>query len=64
MSRDPFGLRQTLVELAVTVLIVSFCLHWAVQLLAEVWPWLVGLGGGVVMLGIGWRVLQYRRDRW
>lgn len=64
MTGDPFNIRKALLELAVTVLVVAFCLHWAALLIAEVWPWLLGISCVALVLAIGWRVLLGRRNRW
>lgn len=61
MDNDPFHLRRFLLELAFTVLIVSFCLHWAALLVAEVWPWLVGIGCTLLIGALLWRWRQRSR---
>lgn len=64
MNRDPFGFRQMLMEFAVAVLVVAFCLHWAVILIEQVWPWLLGFFVTSMLGTIAWRVWWYRSGRW
>jgi uncharacterized membrane protein len=64
MGNDPFGARQALMEMAVAALLISFCLHWAAILIAQVWPWLLLIAAtvGAIRLAIVW--VRWRNSGW
>lgn len=65
MPRPPRNLATWIVQLALSILLASICLHIAVGLLAEVWPWLIGIGLVVGLFVLLVRVLLWwRRQRY
>jgi hypothetical protein len=64
MGRDPFGLQHTLVSLAISVLVIAWCLNWAACLIEEALPVLAGVAGVGVIGWVGWKVHSFRRNRW
>lgn len=61
---SPRSVGRSLLGFALAVLLAALCLHWAVQLLAAVWPWLLGIGLVVVFLVGLWHWLRWRRQSW
>jgi hypothetical protein len=64
---DPFGLGQQLLRFALTILVAALALHWAAQLVLDIWP-VLAVSAGVVIalsllgLGVGW--WRRRQSRW
>lgn len=58
------SLLSRLLGAAWTLLLIAGLLWLAVQLLAEVWIWLVGIVALVVLVRIGIWAHRWRRDEW
>jgi hypothetical protein len=64
---DPFGLGQQLLRFAFCVLLAALALHWAAQLILEIWPVLAIVAGTVMSLGLLWMAGNWwlrRQSRW
>jgi len=61
MLRPQRNLATWIIQLALSILLASICLHIAVGLLAQVWPWLVGIGLAVGLLALLVRLLLWWR---
>ena len=64
MSSEPRGFIDRLVNLAWKLFGIALLIWLAVELIGQVWQWLVG---GVVVVGIIWllwRLHRARRDLW
>lgn len=52
------------ISMCVGILFGAFVLYCAVQLIASIWPWLVGIVGVVALVAGGVVVFRTTRDRW
>lgn len=62
--RDPFGLTQLVLRTAVTLFVAALLLYWAAELIAAVWPWLVGTVLTILFSYFGITALRWWRNRW
>ena len=60
----PKSLLSRLLGAAWTILLIAVLLWLAVQLLAEIWIWLVGIGALVMLVRLGFWVWRWRREEW
>ena len=58
------SLLSRLLGAAWTVLVIAVVLWFAVQLLADVWIWLVGIIALIVIVRLGIWARRWRRDAW
>jgi Flp pilus assembly protein TadB len=58
------SLLSRLLGVAWTVLVIAGLIWLAVQLLADVWTWLVGIAALVGLIRLGFWAWRWRRDEW
>ena len=64
MSSEPRGLVDRLVGLAWKLFGTSLLIWLAVELIGQVWQWLVGGAVVVGLIWLLWRLYRARRDLW
>lgn len=64
MYLQPKSWLSRLLGAAWTVLVIALLLWLAVQLLADVWIWLVGIIALIVIVRLGICARRWRRDEW
>lgn len=64
MYLQPKSWLSRLLGAAWTVLVIAVLLWLAVQLLADVWIWLVGIVSLVLLVRLGIWARRLRRDEW
>lgn len=64
MYIQPKSWLSRLLGTAWTVLVIAVLLWLAVQLLADVWIWLVGIVALIVLVRLGMWVRRWRRQEW
>ena len=64
MSSEPRGFIDRLVNLAWKLFGIALLIWLAVELIGQVWQWLVGGAVVVGLIWLLWRLYQARRDLW
>ena len=64
MSSEPQGFVDRLVDLAWKLFGVALLIWLTVELIGQVWQWLVGGAVVVGLIWLLWRLYQARRDLW
>ena len=64
MSSEPRGFIDRLVNLAWKLFGIALLIWLAVELIGQVWQWLVGGAVVVGLIWLLWRLYQPRRDLW
>lgn len=64
MYLQPKSFLSRLLGAAWTLLVIAGLLWLAVQLLADVWIWLVGVVALIVLVRLGIWARRWRRDEW
>lgn len=64
MSESPSGMVDVFKRGCIGILVGAIALYVAVKLVEGIWPWLVGIGGGVLVVWIGVAVYKSRHERW
>ncbi|MEI2775208.1 MAG: hypothetical protein V9G19_04405 [Tetrasphaera sp.] len=63
-SYDPRSLLDKVLAACVTLLLAALVLHWAVGLIEEDWPWLVGIAIAVLVTASLTMWLRSRQGGW
>ena len=64
MSSEPRGFVDRLVDLAWKLFGVALLIWLAIELIGQVWQWLVGGAVVVGLIWLLWRLYRARRDLW
>jgi hypothetical protein len=60
----PPGLKDKIVSTCFGLLAAAIALYYAVRIIESIWPWLVGIGGTVLLVWLAIVAIRTWRERW